>query len=119
MELTVNIAQSQIKTLVETAAKKAAVNGELADAELAPFIIEVPADRSNGDYSTNAAMANARTFRLAPRRIAEILTSQMELSDTYFESVEVAGPGFINFRLGSKYYADVLLDVGKAVDSYG
>ncbi len=119
MELTVNKAQNQIKQLVASAAEKAIKNGELAQAELLPFIIEVPADRSNGDYSTNAAMANARTFRLAPRKIAEALIANMELDSTYFESVEAAGPGFINFRLGNRYYADVLKDVKDCGESYG
>ncbi|MCM1544258.1 MAG: arginine--tRNA ligase, partial [Ruminococcus sp.] len=119
MKLTVNIAQNQIKQLVDSAAKKAMENGELCEAQLNKFNIEVPADRANGDYSTNAAMVNAKSFRLPPRKIAETLTSNMELEDTYFESVEVAGPGFINFRLSAKYYADVILDIEKAGDSYG
>ncbi|MCM1364821.1 MAG: arginine--tRNA ligase [Ruminococcus sp.] len=119
MELTVNVAQNQIKSLVEDAAKKAMEKSELAQAEFNAFNIEVPADRANGDYSTNAAMVNARSFRLPPRKIAEILTANMQLDETYFESVEVAGPGFINFRLNGKYYADVILDIEKAGDSYG
>lgn len=119
MELTVNIAQNQIKTLVETAAKKAIAAGELAQAQINHFNIEVPADRANGDYSTNAAMVNAKSFRLPPRKIAQIMTDNMDLTETYFESVEVAGPGFINFRLSDKYYADVILDIENAGDSYG
>lgn len=119
MELTVNIAQNQIKTLVETATKKAIAAGELAQAQINHFNIEVPADRANGDYSTNAAMVNAKSFRLPPRKIAQIMTDNMDLTETYFESVEVAGPGFINFRLSGKYYADVILDIENAGDSYG
>ena len=119
MDFTVNKAQSQIEQLVKDAAASAASNGLLPEGEIASFIIEVPADRANGDYSTNAAMVNARTYRLAPRKIAEIFVSQMKLDGTYFEKVDVAGPGFINFYLGARYYADVLLDIRKAGDSYG
>lgn len=119
MQLTVNIAQEQIKNIVEAAAKKAAQSELLANAELAEFKVEVPADRTNGDYSTNAAMTNARTFRLPPVKIAQILTQNMNLENSYFEKVEVAGPGFINFFLSNKFYADVLFDVRKAGTSYG
>ena len=119
MKLTVQRAQEQILSLVSSAAQKAQQSGALPAGELAPYIIEVPADKANGDYSTNAAMANARTFRLPPRRIADALTAEMELADTYFEEVRVAGPGFINFYLAPSFYADVLLDVRAAGDSYG
>ena len=114
MTLTVDKAQAQIRELVAKAAQSA-----FPDAELAAFNVEVPADKSNGDYSTNAAMVNARTFRLAPRKIAEQLTAQMDLSASYFSRVEVAGPGFINFFLSPAFYADVLLDVQQAGENYG
>ena len=119
MKSTVQRALDQMQTLVTTAAQAAQQSGLLPQGDLASFIIEVPADKANGDYSTNAAMANARTFRLPPRKIAEALVSSMQLADTYFTDVQVAGPGFINFYLGTAFYADVLLDVHAAGDSYG
>lgn len=119
MELTVNKAQNQIKKLIADAAEKAMNNGTLTKAGLADFKVEVPADRANGDYSTNAAMVNARTLRQAPRKIAEILVGNMNLDGTYFEKAECAGPGFINFFLSDLFYADVLLDIKNAGDSYG
>ena len=119
MELTVNKAKNQIENIVLAAAENAKAKGTLPEAELASFNIEVPADRANGDYSTNAAMANARTFRLAPVKIAQALVENMNLEGSYFEKVAVAGPGFINFFLSAKYYADVLLDVKAAGSSYG
>ena len=119
MELTVNKAQSQIIDLVNTAAKGAMEKGALPEAELAVFKTEVPADKANGDFSTNAAMVNARTLRLPPRKIAEIICENMSLEGTYFSSVEVAGPGFINFTLSDKYYAHIINDVISAGDSWG
>ncbi len=119
MKLTAERAQEQILSLVSAAAQKAQQSGALPQGELAPFIIEVPADKQNGDYSTNTAMANARTFRLPPRKIADALAAEMELSGTYFKEVRVAGPGFINFYLGQSFYADVLLDVRAAGAAYG
>ena len=119
MELTVNKAQREIIDLVNAAAKKAMEKGELPEAELAEFKTEVPADTANGDFSTNAAMVNARALRLPPRKIAEVFLSNMDLEGTYFEKVEVAGPGFINFTLSDKYYAHIINDVISAGDSWG
>ena len=119
MELTTQKAQTQIKNLIAKAVEKAFSAGVLPGAESAPFIIEVPADKRNGDFSTNAAMVNAKNFRLPPRKIAETIVSFASNEDTYFEKIEVAGPGFINFFLNDAYYADVLLDIRKAGDSYG
>ena len=119
MTLTIQKAQQQIRTFILNAAEKAQSEGVLPTQPLAPFNIEVPADKANGDYSTNAAMVNARTLRLAPRKIAEALTAHMELKDSYFDRVEVAGPGFINFYFSPAYYADVLLDVRSAGKNYG
>ncbi len=119
MELTTQKAQTQIKNLIAKAVEKAFSAGVLPGAESAPFIIEIPADKRNGDFSTNAAMVNAKNFRLPPRKIAETIVSFASNEDTYFEKIEVAGPGFINFFLNDAYYADVLLDIRKAGDSYG
>lgn len=119
MELTTQKAQTQIKNLIAKAVEKAFSAGVLPGAESAPFIIEIPADKRNGDFSTNAAMVNAKNFRLPPRKIAETIVSFASNEDTYFEKIEVAGPGFINFFLNDSYYADVLLDIRKAGDSYG
>ena len=119
MELTTQKAQTQIKNLIAKAVEKAFSAGVLPASESAPFIIEVPADKRNGDFSTNAAMVNAKNFRLPPRKIAETIVSFASNEDTYFEKIEVAGPGFINFFLNDAYYADVLLDIRKAGDSYG
>ena len=119
MELTTQKVHFQIEDLIAKAVEKAFSAGVLPASESAPFIIEVPADKRNGDFSTNAAMVNAKNFRLPPRKIAETIVSFASNEGTYFEKIEVAGPGFINFFLNDAYYADVLLDIRKAGDSYG
>ena len=119
MSKTVDKAQSQIKTIVLKAIEAAQEKELLVRAEGAAFGVEVPADRANGDFSTNAAMVNARAFRLPPRKIAEAICDNMSLENTYFEKVEIAGPGFINFFLCDEYYADILLEINEAGDNYG
>ncbi|MBR1862767.1 MAG: arginine--tRNA ligase [Ruminococcus sp.] len=83
------------------------------------FNTEIPADSKNGDVSTNAAMVCARPFRSAPRKIAEAIVSRIDLSGTYFERCEIAGPGFINFFYARSWYKDVVEAVLTEGDSYG
>ncbi|MGN0443661.1 MAG: arginine--tRNA ligase [Acutalibacteraceae bacterium] len=119
MSKIVNEAKAQIKSIILEAVGKAVSDGKLSAEPMNDFNIEVPADRNNGDFSSNAAMANAKVFRLAPRKIADTMKEYMDIGDTYFSKVEIAGPGFINFYLSDRFYADVLLDIRKCGDSYG
>lgn len=119
MSKIVSKAKSQIRNMILEAVGKAVADGKLPLEPMNDFIVEVPSDRANGDYSANAAMVNARAFRSAPRKIADTILEYMDKEDTYFDKVEVAGPGFINFYLGDAYYADVLLDINACGDSYG
>ncbi len=119
MSKIVSQAKSQIRNIIIEAIGKAVADGKLPAEPMNDFIVEVPSDRANGDYSANAAMVNARAFRSAPRKIADTILEYMDNADTYFDKVEVAGPGFINFYLGDAYYADVLLDINECDNNYG
>ncbi len=119
MSNTLNTAKSQLKQAIINAIKKAQSNGELIEAQLPDFIIETPADRSNGDLATNAAMAGARVFRTAPVKIAQAITGNIELDSTFFEKCETAGPGFINFFYSKDFYASVIQDVESEGEAYG
>lgn len=112
-------AVNDLKAAVQNALAAAIEKGDLANADIPDFIIEKPADKTNGDYAANAAMVCARAFRTAPAKIAAAITSNIDLSKTYFERCETAGPGFINFFLSPDYYADVLADVLSKGDEYG
>lgn len=109
----------ELKNIIEQAVKKAVSNGALPEAEMPQFNIEKPANKDNGDYSTNVAMAGARAFKKAPRMIAEAIASCIDLDGTAFERVEIAGPGFMNFFLSQQFYSDVLKDVFSCGKDYG
>lgn len=112
-------AKLQVNRLILDAYEKAAQAGALpAGAELSG-IVEIPKDTANGDYAANHAMAAARALKTAPRRIAEALAANMELDGSYFDTVEIAGPGFMNFRLGKKWYGDVLRAIEEEGTDYG
>ena len=119
MSYIVNKVQDDLKKIIADAAAKAAEKGALASVPSGSFNVEIPADRANGDFSTNAAMAWARELRNAPRKIADALVAEADLFGTYFERVEVAGPGFINFYLSDRYYADILRDIRAKGKDYG
>ncbi len=115
----VAIAETQIAVIIENAFHRAVGGGELTACAPPPFKIEVPDDRAHGDYASNAAFVLAKLQRKAPRAVADILVNYISLKDSCFEHFEAAGAGFINFTLGSAYYADVLRDVMKNKDAYG
>ncbi|MBQ3693139.1 MAG: arginine--tRNA ligase, partial [Clostridia bacterium] len=112
-------AVSDLKNAVVKAIEKAVQNGELIETEIPNFIIEIPADKKNGDFATNAAMVCARAFRTAPRNIANAVVNNLDFSETYIDRCEIAGPGFINFFLSKRYYADVLKEIAEEGENYG
>ncbi len=111
--------ENSIKTAVVEAIKAAIEKGQLPEGEIPEVNIEVPADRANGDFSTNAAMISARAFRCAPKKIADAIKENISLEGTYLEKCETAGPGFINFYLKDSYYGAILRDVKECGSDYG
>ena len=109
----------QVKNLLNNAVSKAMEKGTLPQAEIPDYVIEIPGDRKNGDFATNAAMASARAFRMAPAKIASAIVAEMELEGSYIERCEIAGPGFMNFYLSDSWYALVLDTVLCLKDDYG
>lgn len=108
-----------LKEKITDAINKAIENGDLPQGDIPQFNIEKPANKANGDYSTNVALAGAKAFKKAPRMIAEAISNCLELDGTVFEKVEIAGPGFMNFYLSQKFYTDVLRDVFACASDYG
>lgn len=111
--------ENSIKTAVVEAIKAAIEKGQLPEGEIPEVNVEVPADRANGDFSTNAAMISARAFRCAPKKIADAIKENISLDGTYLEKCETAGPGFINFYLKDSYYGAILRDVKECGSDYG
>ncbi len=112
-------AKRSIDGLLENAYKKALAKGELPEGGLPAGNVEIPKDEKNGDYAANHAMAGAKTLKMPPRKIAEALCANLDLADSYFASVEIAGPGFLNFRLSEKWFAAVLGAVCAEGKDYG
>ena len=112
-------AKEQVTELVTAAYIKAAEAGELPAGLTLNGSVEIPKDTANGDYAANFAMASAKLMRMPPRKVAETFVKYMELEGSWFEDVSIAGPGFMNFRMGAKWYADVLKTVEAEGEDFG
>ena len=96
-------------------------SGVLAlDPEAVPETVKVerPRNRDHGDWATNVAMQLAKRAGLAPRAFAEILAEALRLVEG-IDSIEIAGPGFINIRLGAASAGELARTIVQAADSYG
>ena len=119
MSKLVKQATNDLHALIVDALGKAVAEGEIPAEPIPAFNIEVPANRDNGDYSSNIAFVCSKVFRCAPRKIADLVAKHIELDGTYFDSCTVAGAGFVNFTLSKDFYADILLDVKALGKDYG
>ena len=115
----IDAAKQQIEALLGAAYEKASQKGSLPAGVTLKGTVEIPKDTVFGDYASSAAMAAARDMRMAPRRIADALIAELDLEGSYFASAEAAGAGFINFRLGPKWYGDVIANVEAEGKAYG
>ena len=115
----IQAAKEQVAELTQKAYEKAAAAGQLPAGLAVTGSVEIPKDVSHGDYASSFAMAGAKAMHMAPRAIAQILCDALELEGSFFDKVEVAGPGFLNFTLGSKWYGQVMADVEREGARYG
>ena len=112
-------AKDQVLALTEKAYEAAAAAGKLPAGVSVRAGVEIPKDPANGDYTTTFALAAAKAMKMRPRDIAEVLLENIDLEGSYFASAEIAGAGFLNFRLGSGWYAGVMSAVESEGAAYG
>ncbi|MBQ7086670.1 MAG: arginine--tRNA ligase, partial [Clostridia bacterium] len=112
-------AMKQAADIILAAYNKAVENGELPQAEIRTPVIEIPKDLAHGDYASNFALQNTKIIGKAPKMIAEAIAKNAQLEGSYYDSITILGPGFINFRLGTKWFADVLTNITEEGENYG
>lgn len=83
------------------------------------LLVEVPRDPKMGDYASSTAMRLARTLHMPPMEIGEALAAKLREALPEAESITVAKPGFINFRLSGNALTSVINKVLEAKDDYG
>ena len=112
-------AKDQAASLAMNAYQAAVTDGTLPQAEVKSAPVEIPKDTANGDFTTTFALAAAKALRQPPRSIAQALLDHMDLEGTYFASAEIAGAGFLNFRLNDSWYQGVCAAVESEGAAYG
>ncbi len=115
----IQAAKNQVAALTQAAYERAAAAGALPAGAEVKATVEIPKDTAHGDYASSFAMAGARALHMAPRAIAQTIVDHLELEGSYFNKVEIAGPGFLNFTLGPRWYGDVLSAVEAEGSDYG
>ena len=97
-------AVEQIQQEVKTALRQAVIDAGLAEETAIPDImLETPKNKENGDYATNIAMQLTKLAKKPPRAIAEAIVEKLDTEGTSIESIDIAGPGFINIKLKTDY----------------
>ena len=112
-------AKEQVQQLTKQAYAAAVKENLLPEGVTVEPSVEIPKDVSNGDYTTTFCLAAAKAMKMNPRQMATVLTEHMALEGSYFTSVEIAGPGFMNFRLGDKWFGDTVTAIETAGEDYG
>ncbi len=97
--------QENLKAEIKAAVIKA---GLATEDQIPDVILEIPKEKSHGDYSTNMAMQLARVAKKAPRMIADDIVANFDQSKASIEKMEIAGPGFINFYMNNEYLTDLI-----------
>ena len=105
----IKAANEQLSELLLNALGHAVGEGELPAEPIPAYTIQIPADKSHGDFAANIAMVSARAFKMPPRKIAEAIVKHLVLD----------GAGFINLFLSHRWFEDAVLAVAEEGENYG
>ena len=110
---------TQLRSEIEQGIVSAKAAGRFDYTDMPAFIVEVPKDKSHGDFATNAAMLLTKQAKMKPRDIAQAIVDSLNKESKLIEKVEIAGPGFINFYLSKSWMYDILPLVEEQDTAYG
>ncbi|BFT75885.1 MULTISPECIES: arginine--tRNA ligase [Paenibacillus] len=111
---------NEVKVIVKQAIADAVAAAGIVDAaQLPEIILEVPKEKTHGDFATNIAMQLTRIAKQNPRQIAEQIIANLQKDKANIAEAEIAGPGFINFKMNKVYLYPVIADVLAQGERYG
>ena len=108
-----------LEALLRDACERATKGGELLTTTLPPLLLSVPKELEHGDLASNLALVLARGEKRPPRAVAETIVRHLDDQEKILAAVEIAGPGFINFRFAPAYWWSLLRDIEAAGEAYG
>ena len=82
------------------------------------FTVEIPNIAEHGDFSSNVALINTKILKIKPREIAQKIADDLSKKRDY-KSIEIAGPGFLNFKLANSLYYKELQKISNDKENYG
>src|SRR3954452_8783072 len=108
-----------LETLLRDACERATKEGELLTTTLPPLLLSVPKEAERGDLATNLALMLAKSEGKPPRDVAATIVRHLDDRERLLANIEIAGPGFINFRFAPSYWWSQLGEIEGAGESYG
>ena len=112
--------REKIKKLIEKSIKELQKEEVFPEFEIPEIKVEHPEEKIHGDYSTNIAMIIAKQIGKNPLEIAENLKSEiLNLKSGFFDKIEIAKPGFINFFLKKEYLQKKVGEILKEREKFG
>lgn len=112
-------AKSEIKQIIMDALGRLVAAEKIPSEPIPAFQVTTPQDPAHGDFSANTALVSAKLLKTNPRALAGQIAEEAILDGTGFDKIEVAGPGFLNFFLGGKWFSGVVTNTLKLGDDYG
>ena len=110
---------NQFKSVIDVIVDELSTDGALPGGlDTAAVTVEPPRDSSHGDLAANVALVLAKQAKRKPREIDELIAARLA-DHGAVESVDIAGPGFINLRLGDSFWRDRLAEILSAGKDYG
>jgi arginyl-tRNA synthetase len=111
--------KNTIVKLMEDAVRQAVQKGLLPELRLPYIEVEVPANSGHGDYACNVALILASQAKQNPRKIAEIIQTNLANGENIIAQTMVAGPGFLNFYIKDSIWYKTLEDIAERKEKYG
>lgn len=108
----------EFKEQLQSAVKEAVLQSGLVE-EVPDIKVEVPKDKENGDFSTNIAMVLTKQAKRNPREIAEAVVKYLDKGSANIKEVDIAGPGFINFKMDESSLTEIVFKVLEEKKNYG
>lgn len=118
MNIIANV-KDELYGIITQAITQGMEKGKIPQCEIPNYVLELPRDKNHGDYATNVVMLMTKLAKMNPRVLAEAIVEEMDFTNTSVASVEIAGPGFLNFRLKEGWLYPLLEAIQTENEDYG
>ncbi|RPI78882.1 MAG: arginine--tRNA ligase, partial [Desulfobacteraceae bacterium] len=111
--------QKKLRDLLTQTLEQCFRDQSLQKTVLPDYVVEIPKNPDHGHFATNLALVLAPSQKKKPREIAQIIIDHLQGTEDFLAKIEMAGPGFINFRLNDQEWHQLLTSIVTQKDAYG